>query len=93
MPDATYEDFCALATALITGESPILPQPEWGQDAAYIAYVIDGVVAKNKHLRKQVADLCEVYESRNQYDGGTWGAAIDIAVSLARSSLDQGDSP
>jgi hypothetical protein len=52
MPDATFKDFCELATAVSMGQDPILPRPEWGQDAAYIAFVIDSLRADNALLRQ-----------------------------------------
>lgn len=41
MADATLQDFEQMAMAVILTADPILPRPEWGQDAAFVAFVID----------------------------------------------------
>lgn len=46
MPDATMEHFGELVGLVSMGVHPILPRPEWGQDAAYLAFVIDGLREK-----------------------------------------------
>lgn len=49
--ETTFEHYNELAAALITGERPLLPQPRWGQDAAYIAFVIDQQAATIRRLK------------------------------------------
>lgn len=43
MADSTLQHYSDLAGCLIVGEHPILPKPEWGQDAAFVAFTIDGL--------------------------------------------------
>lgn len=43
MPDATLADFTDLVGKVHLGIHPIMPQPTWGQDAAYLAFMIDGL--------------------------------------------------
>lgn len=50
MSESSLKDFSELATAVMLQEYPILPKPEWGQDAAFVAWTID-------KMKSKVADL------------------------------------
>lgn len=66
MPDATMKDYSELAGAVGAGKFPILPRPEWGQDAAYIAFVLDGFVKEIRELHAdELALRAEVAEYRH----------------------------
>jgi hypothetical protein len=41
MPDATLKDFTQLVMEMHLGMRPIMPKPKWGQDAAYLGFMID----------------------------------------------------
>lgn len=43
MADAKLADYEALVDKVHAGVRPILPQPKWGQNAAYLAFMIDGM--------------------------------------------------
>lgn len=48
MPDATLQDFNELVMKVHNREFPIMPQPTWGQDVAYLGMLIDGLWAQTK---------------------------------------------
>jgi hypothetical protein len=60
MPDATLDDFNQLVGKVYVGDFPILPQPAWGQDAALLAFMIDGMRAQIDSLKAQIAELFEI---------------------------------
>jgi hypothetical protein len=41
MTEARIEDFAELVGLLALNTHPIMPQPTWGQDAAFLGFVID----------------------------------------------------
>lgn len=50
MPDATLKDFEELVRKVHMGEFPIMPQSTWGQDAAYLGFLIDGMQGQIRQL-------------------------------------------
>lgn len=42
MSDSTLDQYNDLAGKVMLSDYPILPQPQWGQDVAYLAFVLDG---------------------------------------------------
>lgn len=57
MADATLEHYSELAGCLIMGQHPILPQPEWGQDAAMVAFALDARATEIARLRQGLWDV------------------------------------
>lgn len=57
MADATLKDYSELAGCVIMGEHPILPKPEWGQDAAFVAFKIDSLRTEIERLRQGLWDV------------------------------------
>lgn len=55
MPEATLADFEALAHKVVSGVFPIMPQPEWGQDAAFVGFIVDGLRAEVDRLRASMS--------------------------------------
>ena len=51
MPDATLADYSALVHKVHMSNYPLLPEPDWGQDAAYLAFIIDGMVKRIEELQ------------------------------------------
>lgn len=73
MSEATFKDYCELSEAVLTQQNPILPRPTWGQDAAYVAFVIDGLRASNHNLRQALIDAGVHPETVNQIARGSSG--------------------
>lgn len=48
MADSTLEQYSELVGLVIQGKFPIMPKPEWGQDAAYLGSVIDKLAAMTR---------------------------------------------
>lgn len=68
MTESTREHYNELAGAVVRGTHPILPRPEWGQDCAYLAHVLDTQSAELVKLRHDVAEwMCR--ECRYVYPG------------------------
>lgn len=68
MTESTREHYNELAGAVVLGTHPILPRPEWGQDCAYLAHVLDTQSAELVKLRHDVAEwMCR--ECRYVYPG------------------------
>lgn len=61
VPDATLKDFQELSGCLMMGRDPLLPQSEWGQDAAFIAFVIDDLRKSNKRMRLMLERFVDDY--------------------------------
>lgn len=57
MAESTLEHYSDLAACLIRGDYPILPKPEWGQDTAFVAFVIDGLNTEVLRLRQGLWDI------------------------------------
>lgn len=57
MPDATMKDFGELVTAVMLDGRPILPRPEWGQDAAYLAWCFDSAFARAEGWEETLDEL------------------------------------
>lgn len=63
MPDTTLEHFSELASCIAMNEYPILPKPHWGQDAALIAFFVDGMRQANAELREICEDAALLLEA------------------------------
>lgn len=57
MPESTMQNWGELTAAVIFRRFPILPRPKWGQDTAFVAFVIDGLVAQVAELQAINDDL------------------------------------
>lgn len=68
MPDATLEDFGQLVGHVVMGRSPIMPQPTWGQDAAYLAFVVDAYDARMKEAEALLRRWLATSTSRDGFD-------------------------
>lgn len=42
--ESTLEQWSELAADVVMQKYPILPKPDWGQDVAYVAFVLDHLV-------------------------------------------------
>lgn len=52
MADGTLEHYSELADKVIRGEHPIMPQPTWGQDPAYLGFVLDSLRSENMQMMR-----------------------------------------
>jgi hypothetical protein len=50
----------------MVGTNPILPKPDWGQDAAYLAFVIDGLKAKLAAVSEVASHAVNEFETPDQ---------------------------
>jgi hypothetical protein len=67
VPDATLDDYSELVTKFHMGTHPLLPQPSWGQDAAYLAFCIDALVEERNRLRSGLGHAIDEMESMLPY--------------------------
>ncbi len=56
MPEATLSDYDELAFEVAKGTHPIMPRPQWGQNAAMVAFFIDRMQDELKRLRYSMSD-------------------------------------
>ncbi len=60
-------DYGELVGAVIERKFPILPRPNWGQDAAFLGFMFDALVKENQQLQEAVDDLWSCMD-RQQID-------------------------
>jgi len=46
VPDATLGHFEELASLVAYQEFPVMPRPAWGQNAAFVGYMLDALVKR-----------------------------------------------
>lgn len=51
------QDWGELTGAVIQRSFPILPRPKWGQDTAFVAFIIDGLVKEIAAQQTVIDDL------------------------------------
>jgi hypothetical protein len=79
VPDATFEDYQQLAGKVISVMAfggTILPQPTWGQDAAFIGFVIDQLRAERVHLREGLRQIIEGDYPSDAGNAETWAREV-----------------
>lgn len=59
MSESTIEQYSSLAGLLAWRTHPILPQPHWGQDVAFVAFIIDGLWDEIIELRAFIQGIAE----------------------------------
>jgi hypothetical protein len=86
VPEATLEDFEELTGLVNMGKNPILPQPEWGQDAAFIAFVIDGLRKSNGQMFRMLERFVDEYDNGQcdwSFPSGDGGGMESLVESCA----------
>lgn len=50
--ESTLEQWNELCHHVIMQDFPILPKPDWGQDVAFVAFVIDSLIVQQKERQE-----------------------------------------
>lgn len=87
MPDATLAHFTALVHKVIMGEFPIMPQPTWGQDAAYLGSAIDYFQHRLSDLHDDLAHHFNANDDPCQDRGCEW--PCDVAMVFGYGGNDE----